>query len=281
MKKEKIYYSKENKYNINQSTSYKSPEYNIHAHDSYELYYFISGDVTYYIEGQGYQIKSNDLLLINNKELHKPVFNSNEAYERIVVHFNPKYIKSLNYDKFSLLDCFENRKTGKSNLLDSKDVIGNKLDSKFKELIGYIVEDAPEAEIMIDTTFLQILLCVNKVYQKQKISVYNKNYDKKIMEIINYINNNLHKKITLKKLENKFYLSKYYLCHLFKKNTGFTVMQYITYKRILKAKEMLSTGKSCSETCNQLGFGDYSNFYKIFKKNVGISPIQFLNKNKF
>ena len=61
-------------------------------------------------------------------------------------------------------------------------------------------------------------------------------YDEKIVGILDYINNHLHEQITLDLLEEKFYVSKYYLCHLFRKNTGVTVGEYTSYKRILKAK---------------------------------------------
>ena len=48
-------------------------------------------------------------------------------------------------------------------------------------------------------------------------------YDVKIVEILDYINTHLHEQITLDSLEERFYVSKYHLCHLFRKNTGVTV----------------------------------------------------------
>jgi len=100
-------------------------------------------------------------------------------------------------------------------------------------------------------------------------------YDVKIVEILDYINNHLHEQITLDSLEEKFYVSKYYLCHLFRKNTGVTVGEYIAYKRILKAKELLIRGTPVLETCHAVGFRDYSNFYKTFRRLEGVSPREY------
>ena len=51
-------------------------EYPVHIHDLYEIYYFLSGDVTYFIEGQSYTLSKHDLLVINTGRDCKPVFNS-------------------------------------------------------------------------------------------------------------------------------------------------------------------------------------------------------------
>ncbi len=255
-------------------------KYEMHIHDSYELYYFLQGDVTYYIEGQGYKIEAKDLLIINNNELHKPIFNSNIAYERIIIHFTPWYFSRFNTNKFNLLNCFEERELGQHNKIPKDSVLKYKLDKDYIKIIDYVNSNTKEANIMIETLFIQLLVKVNKIFQHhENIQTQSTDYDEKVLKIINFINNNLDKKISLNLLEKNFYLNKYYLSHLFKENTGFSVQQYINYKKIMKAKELLSQDLSCSDVCNKLSFGDYSNFYKAFKKNVGFSPQKYKQDN--
>ena len=103
-------------------------------------------------------------------------------------------------------------------------------------------------------------------------------YDEIIIDILKYINVNLQKKITLDILEAEFHINKYYICHLFKKNTGFTVIEYIIYKRIMRAEELLISGTPIIDVSSQVGFGDYTNFYKSFKKILGISPKKYMNR---
>jgi len=276
------YYS--NKYfNIGYNTSDTAPypgKFQSHIHDLYELYYFLEGDVTYYIEGQGYKIEAGDLLIINSKELHKPIFNSDVPYKRIVIHFTPWYISKYNTEDFNLLSCFENRKPGQYNKIPEDSLIKYKADKKFKKIIKFINSNKDGSKIMIETLFVQLLVSINKIFQEQeKVNLDLIEYDENVLKIIQYINDHLHKKITLDLLAKEFYLNKYYLSHLFKENTGFSVLQYINYKKIMKAKEFLSHDLSCSEVCNRLNFGDYSNFYKAFKKNVGISPSKYQQSN--
>ena len=65
------------------------------------------------------------------------------------------------------------------------------------------------------------------------------------------------------------------MSHLFKRETGSTIFQYILVKRIAMAREFLSMGTSVAETCVQSGFGDYANFIRTFKKITGYSPGHF------
>ncbi len=85
------------------------------------------------------------------------------------------------------------------------------------------------------------------------------------------------KKITLDILQQRFYVNKYYLCHIFKMNTGFTVIEYITYKRVVRAMELLMSGVTAIDAAHAVGFGDYSAFYKAFKKITGFSPKQIID----
>lgn len=266
-----------NKSNIEESEE----NFDIHIHDLYEIYYFINGDVTYYIDGHGYHIGAGDLLLINNKEIHKPVFNSNKIYERMAVHFAPWYFREYSSDNFNILSCFEERQSGHYNRISSSKIKEYKIDSLLISIQNYLKKDTKGKEIILESLFVQILYLLNHAFEKNKD--YHEDsiiYDKKVSKVIRFINNNLDKKFSLDMLAQEFYLDKYYLSHLFKENTGFSLMQYINYKKIMKARELLSKNYSCGEVSEKLNFGDYSNFYKSFKKEIGLAPSKYQQKNK-
>ena len=61
----------------------------------------------------------------------------------------------------------------------------------------------------------------------------------------------------------------------------FYAMLVINYKKIMKAKELLAKNYSCSQVSDELSFGNYSNFYKIFTKEVGVSPSKYQKNNIF
>lgn len=250
-----------------------------HLHDCYELFYFISGDLTYYIEGQAYKLNPHDMIITNSKELHRIVFNSKAAYERKFIHFKQEYVSSFQSDEYNMLNYIEKRKLGYFNKIEAKDVFDSGIDSQWNSIQKAALENSPESHIIIKTFFVQMLVAINKVFSKNNSPIMDTyDYDKKIVSILEYINKNLDERITLDLLQQNFYVNKYYLCHIFKLNTGFTVLEYITYKRIMKAKELLRDGVSVLDVSQTVGFGDYSNFYKAFKKITGFSPKKYLKQ---
>ena len=68
---------------------------------------------------------------------------------------------------------------------------------------------------------------------------------------------------------------------LFKEKTGYTPLQYLTEKRMENAKHLLSSSDlhySISEIAELCGFEDIYYFSRVFKKNVGLSPTQWLKQ---
>jgi AraC-like DNA-binding protein len=245
-----------------------------HIHDCYELYYYISGDLTYYIEGQAYQLKPHDIIITNRRELHRIVFHSKEPYERRFIHFKPEFASSfLQGETFNPFYYLEHRKLGFFNRIDGKEVLAGNISELWDRIEELSREDTPENHFMIKLLFLQMLIEINKIYSRNKdIVTVPAGNNEKIVDILEYINHHLDEKISLDLLEDKFYMSKFYLSHIFKKSTGFTINEYITYKRIIKAQELLKKKVPVLEVAYAVGFSDYSNFYKAFKRIVGCSP---------
>ena len=267
--------------NFSISHTYTESPINIdtHIHNCYELYYYISGDLTYHIEGQSYKLNKNDLIITNTRELHRIVFDSKEPYEREFIWFKPEYISAFQTEEYNILSFIQKRKLGYFNKISARDMIENGIDKLWQQITKYAHEKSPESSIMIKAIFIQMLIKINNIFFKNKNAIMTSfEYDEKIIGILKYINENLEKKITLDLLEDEFHISKYYLCHLFKTNTGFTVIEYIIYKRIMRAEELLLSGMPIIDISSQVGFGDYTNFYKSFKKIVGVSPKKYMNK---
>jgi AraC-like DNA-binding protein/mannose-6-phosphate isomerase-like protein (cupin superfamily) len=248
-------------------------------HDINEICIFLSGDVMMFIEGLSYPITPGDILCIPNRELHRLKVLSPTKYERIVIHFSESYISSVNKEGAqSLLDFLlvgddpeKSRRINKARLQSSQ--AQNLLD----RIEYYISSSAGEKDLMIQVLMIEFLSELKRIQERTGRDMTSPiRQDKRISQVTEYINNHLEEKMTLDGFSERFYINKYHLCHLFKRETGFTVFEYICNKRIIKAKTFLLEGSALLDACYSSGFTDYANFYKAFKKIIGMSPKQFI-----
>jgi len=93
-------------------------------------------------------------------------------------------------------------------------------------------------------------------------------------QIIWYLNRNLKEEITLDMISERFFISKHHLNKVFRKATGTTVVDYLIRKRISMAQHLLINGYSAQEAATEVGFDDYSAFYRSYVRVTGHSPAQ-------
>ena len=99
------------------------------------------------------------------------------------------------------------------------------------------------------------------------------NQKNSIQRIIEYIDHHYKEDLSRTTLADMVYLSADHLARIFKKETGETLVKYITDKRINAAKELLSDTKTpIAQVASEVGYDNYSYFTKIFKEKIGVSP---------
>lgn len=253
------------------------PNVEYHNHDFYEIFFYISGKVTYIIEGKSYRLKPGDIILINNRELHRTIIESGEDYERIVIWIRPDYITNLNTDSTDLTMCFESSAKKKYNLLRPDTETLAYLKSIVQKLEKAYYNSGFGSEVLKNAYINELVVYLNKayLYTKDEEIEADIEYNQKISNIIKYINANLDSELSLENISARFYISKYHLLREFKKYTGFTIHRFIQKKRLIMARMLLKEDVKVSEVSMICGFGDYSNFIRTFKREYGISPKVF------
>lgn len=259
----------------------KKTEFEIHYHDFNKIIVFISGEVTYIIEGKSYKLKPWDILLVGKNDLHLPIISSTIPYVRMILWLNPMFLEGHNKNSCDLLSCFQLASERKLNLirLDNKHIIS--LRQNLIDLEEEIQDNAFGSTILRNALFLQFIVKINRLFIGMDI---NKNiddirYDSRIEDVLGFINSNLEKDLSIGMLSKAFYLNKYYLMHLFKKETGYTLYSYILKKRVIKASYLIKSNMQSGDVCSKCGFGDYSSFVRAFKKEFGLSPKQYHKSN--
>ncbi|GAA0085299.1 AraC family transcriptional regulator [Clostridium sp. CTA-7] len=247
----------------------------MHIHDSYEIYYSITGGKQFLIGNKFYDIKPGDLFVINQFESHYISKLDKIVHERIVLSIDPEFLKSSSSKKTDLNYCFSNRNKDFNHRIS----LNKEQQGRFIYFINKIIaSEGFGSDIIEYSTFLELMIFLNKVYISNERSIseeYSYKYNQQVDEIIEYINTNITEPITIEHLASNFYLSSSYICRIFKAATGTTINKYISGRRISIAKAMLANGETVNDVCEKCGFNDYSNFLKTFKKAVGFSPKKY------
>ena len=96
-----------------------------------------------------------------------------------------------------------------------------------------------------------------------------------VQNVLQFIGSHLPEELSLEKLAGHFFVSKYHLSHAFTREVGVSVYRYIMMRRLLMARQLLSTGEPAGQVCRVCGFSDYTSFYRAFKSEYGVSPRDF------
>ena len=92
-----------------------------------------------------------------------------------------------------------------------------------------------------------------------------------------YIDDNFAEPIDLKDISEKAFLSRFHFHRLFTRIYRKTPHQYLTRKRIEKAKDLLAENKPVTDVCNEVGFESIGSFSVLFKKEIGFAPQYYRN----
>ncbi|NLM10138.1 MAG: helix-turn-helix transcriptional regulator [Clostridiaceae bacterium] len=250
-----------------------------HHHDTYEIVLFINADLQIFIKDYEYKINNWNLFFINEYDIHYIMYNATPNYIRYVIHFKRDYIlpalKALNMEGIlSQLASAAYKKTH-LNLKDRTEILA--LFEAIHKATGYGHEPYDEtSKARVLSNLVLLLIKLRELLQPEKPSELLTKNDIFVQKVIRYIDENFAKPITLAELSNSLYANKYYLCHLFKRKTGLTVMDYVQHRRVIEAQKLLKdTDKDIISIYYECGFNNVQHFYRVFKKISKITPYQY------
>lgn len=251
----------------------KPPKLDMHTHSYYEILYFNSGDACYMIGDKTYHAESGDIFVKEPGENHCIIFNSDIEYKRHFVQISERMMNTIPYEiRENIVDFICCGHGHIPAFLVKKYRLGS-----YYQLINYnIAGKKPLSsfnDFMVRTYIMQLAAVLGAIPREE---ILNFSEEKPVItEIKTFINDNTSEILSLDNIAERFYMSKYYMCHMFRDETGMTIKDYIAAQKIAKACELMRNGVVASEVQKLCGFNDYSTFYRTFKKYMGISPTEF------
>ena len=242
-----------------------------HYHTFHKIIVFLGGEGSYAIEGRRYTLSEGDLLFVPQGCIHRPEIAAEKEYERIVLYIRPAYLRELGGETCDLETCFErSRKT--LRFVAHPQIQKSSIYRLLREL-----EHAPEnegfgSELLTKSLFLRLMVELTRAMLADAMTYIPSGSDPQVDEMVRFLNDHLTVAVRVDDLAQHLHLSKYYLMRRFKETTGYTVHQYLLSKRLMLAREMITSGVSAMQACYACGFGEYSAFSRAYRKQFGASP---------
>lgn len=252
-------------FHINDQTK---KDFSYHYHDFHKIIVFISGKVTYHIEGKAYHLKPRDILLVSQGAIHKPEIDPSVPYERYIFWIRDDLsCQELN-------TCFQKANDRSFNLVRADSALQERLKDLLPEIEQTLQNKHFGDTVLRNALFTQFMIYINRIFLRTSSSPDKKTYssDTQVEQLLKYINRNLSENLSIDQLANRFFFSKYHMMRKFKNETGYTIHNYITSKRLLMARSLISQGMPVMKAAQASGFRDYTTFVRAYKKQFGKAP---------
>lgn len=245
-----------------------------HTHDFIEIVYVLSGSAIQYVDGQVFEARHGDMIFLNYGSTHS--FDAEEVFEYINICFSPEtmgktVITSQNAFSLLSLTAFDEMRNesegGKISFFGSER-------RDIEELLFAMLKEYKEKQSAWHTVMENYLnILITRMLRKTEVGAQSEEVGDVWKELSDFIDANLQTELSLSALASKCFYNPSYFSRAFKEKFSVSPGEYITRKRLERAKQLLcETDLSVDEIGRQSGFSDRSRFYYAFSKYGGMTP---------
>jgi len=253
-----------------------------HSHNYYELLVFISGHVDFFYDDEIFTLEPDMLLLIPpHVKHHLSVSNYDKDYVRYVLWFTEELLLDYSSNQTNLLELFDHKG---SNFPFLKLPIDSRLHlrSTLQNILYNHRSKELGSELVVRSLITRLLVSLlkTKKYNNYNLESRNNSTDDTVNYIQEYVSNHVYEKIDINDLAEKLFISRTHLERIFNDKMGLSISHYITKKKIYLAQKDILQGDHFQLVSDRYSFGNYSTFYRVFKKEFRLSPSAYLKLSR-
>ena len=246
-----------------------------HTHDYYEFYLFLEGDLDLEISGHARPLHPGDMVLVPPGVSHHALMHSSDRpYRRFVLWVSQEYVARLLKETPDYVFLMQRAATSRRCYYHFHEAEFSSIQSRLIRLLEEFHSNRYGRNAAVYLALNDLLLYMNRIIYEREHPVVSGSGDL-MQEITLFIDEHLTEDLSLDVLANHVCLSKYYIAHYFKDSLGISIHQYITKKRLQSCSEAIAAGSDITRTFDEYGFRDYSSFYRMFRKEYGMSPREY------
>lgn len=257
---------------ISQSVGVTPTFQRLHWHKALEINYIEQGSGYYLINGNRYDFRQGDIVLIHSNDLHR-AFEAEELVMSIVMFDSSILALEQRYDA-ELLNPFRDIGLRFDHVLDRAHPMLERLGVILKEMSAEFERKEPHFEVIVRAKLIQLLAFVNRYFMKNsKKEAQHARGTETIRGVLRDIETAIAHPWTLAELADAAHLSPSRFSSLFVQVVGTSPMDYLIQLRLAQAAYLLeSTDMKIIEVAAECGFRNLSNFNRLFKQHIGRLP---------
>ena len=245
--------------------------------------------MTYCIEGRTYQLAPGDIVLVNAGEVPTNPRSTRIFPTSASFYMSPRIFLRSTPGKTAISPSALSRRTASRHTSSVCRIPrGGRLGASIRALDASLNDDDYAAALHHRLLFLEFMIQLNRAALHHHIEfVGDSASNEKILSILTYLNAHLTEDLSIDDLASRFYLSRSYLMHTFKAQTGYTIGGYLLTKRLFLAKELIAAGTPITEVCYSCGFQELLDLLESIQKLWGIpeglppKPLSYVHRASY
>lgn len=243
-----------------------------HKHeDLCELVYISEGEGEFIINNNYYKARKGDIMVYNRNVIHDEKSNPKNPLRTYFCGIGSLLINGLD-EGFIIPSTIDPLIHTNKYMYKVETYISDIFEECFSQVLGY--------EAVANNLLASLIILITRIVRSQNLPTPHLETNSLSYQIKEYIDKNYTQDISLNEIANRIYISKNYISHIFKQETGYSPINYLITRRIGEAKKLLlTTDMNIFEISARVGYENPNYFTMLFKKATGISPSKFRESN--